>query len=256
MSQPALLVSVRDASEAAAALAGGAGIIDVKEPSAGSLGMASRPTLKACGAVVPATVPWTLAGGELDDAGAAVDQLEACLPDWLRLPRVVKFGLSGWLDRDWVSQLLVQHERLPADVRAIPVAYADTEAARSPPVSTVIDDASRCDCPLVLVDTFDKNKSGSLLVEASVPEIKDWIAHGNALGVSLVLAGRIAAEEITLVAGCQPVAVAVRSAVCIGGRLGRINEKLVRDAATACEAAVPGCDAADIGKVLLKGDSV
>jgi uncharacterized protein (UPF0264 family) len=43
-----LLVSVRDAAEAADALAGGADLIDVKEPNAGSLGAAGHPTL-CCG---------------------------------------------------------------------------------------------------------------------------------------------------------------------------------------------------------------
>ena len=40
MSQPSLLVSVRCVDEVAAAIEGGAEIIDVKEPSHGSLGMA------------------------------------------------------------------------------------------------------------------------------------------------------------------------------------------------------------------------
>ena len=40
-SPPQLLVSVRSAEEARAALEGGAALIDVKEPSRGSLGSAS-----------------------------------------------------------------------------------------------------------------------------------------------------------------------------------------------------------------------
>ena len=256
MSQPVLLVSVRDASEAVDALAGGAAIIDIKEPAAGSLGMASVETLQACAAAVPAAVPWTLAGGELEDAAAAVDQLRASLPAWQQPPHAVKFGLSGCCGRDWTAGLIAQQQRLPAGVRAIPVAYADTVAACSPPVSTVIHKAALCECPLVLIDTYDKSGSGSLLVEASAAEIAGWVAWGNASGVSLVLAGRIAAEEIAVVAGCQPAAVAVRSAVCVGGRLGRIDEALVRNAAIACQATSPDSDVADIRKILRKGVSV
>ena len=57
MSQPSLLVSVRCADEVAAAIEGGAEIIDVKEPSHGSLGMALPETLAACSVAVVALGP-------------------------------------------------------------------------------------------------------------------------------------------------------------------------------------------------------
>ena len=47
MAGPQLLVSVRDATEAAAALHGGAGLIDVKEPARGPLGRADAATIAA-----------------------------------------------------------------------------------------------------------------------------------------------------------------------------------------------------------------
>ena len=65
MSRPSLLVSVRCADEVASAVSGGAEIIDVKDPSQGSLGMASPETVAACSAAVPDCFIWTLAGGEL-----------------------------------------------------------------------------------------------------------------------------------------------------------------------------------------------
>lgn len=256
MSQPVLLVSVRDATEAGVALAGGAAIIDVKEPAAGSLGMASAATIAACGKVVPAGIPWTLAGGELDEAEAAVDRLRLTLSELSQPPVAVKFGLSGWHGRNWCCAFLAQQARLPEQVRAIPVAYADALAAHAPSVTTVIDEAAGNGLPVVLIDTFDKSQSGSLLEEASSPEITGWVARGKAAGVSLVLAGRIAAEEIGTVAGCQPVAVAVRSAVCIGGRLGRIDEACVRNAVIACQATGSAGDVADIRKILQKGVSI
>ncbi|MBI3863420.1 MAG: hypothetical protein HY290_16135, partial [Planctomycetia bacterium] len=47
MSIPQLLVSVRSAAEAAAAIAGGCDVLDVKEPSRGPLGMADVSTIAA-----------------------------------------------------------------------------------------------------------------------------------------------------------------------------------------------------------------
>ena len=60
-----LLVSVRDASEALAALAGGADIIDVKEPTRGSLGMADGDAVAGVVEAVGERVPVSAALGEL-----------------------------------------------------------------------------------------------------------------------------------------------------------------------------------------------
>ena len=64
-----LLVSVRDAMEARAALHGGADLIDIKEPRAGSLGSAEVGTWREICEVVATAKPLSVALGELlDDA--------------------------------------------------------------------------------------------------------------------------------------------------------------------------------------------
>src|SRR6476620_4190786 len=64
---PGLLVSVRSAVEALAALAGGADVIDVKEPSQGSLGAADDNTISAVVRAVAGRAPVSAALGELVD---------------------------------------------------------------------------------------------------------------------------------------------------------------------------------------------
>src|SRR3954454_3761043 len=59
-----LLVSVRDAREAHRALAGGADIIDAKEPLAGALGPVSLPTFEAIVAAVASRRPVSAALGD------------------------------------------------------------------------------------------------------------------------------------------------------------------------------------------------
>ena len=63
-----LLVSVRSAAEACAALQGGAGLIDVKEPAHGSLGSAGADTIEAVVRVVAGRRPVSAALGEIADA--------------------------------------------------------------------------------------------------------------------------------------------------------------------------------------------
>src|SRR3990172_3975966 len=66
-SQPGLLVSVRNADEARIALEGGADVIDVKEPSRGSLGAADAEVVAAVVRAIGGSVPISVAAGELID---------------------------------------------------------------------------------------------------------------------------------------------------------------------------------------------
>src|ERR1700678_3944537 len=85
-SSPALLVSVRAVEEAAAALAGGADLIDVKEPNRGSLGRADDAVIAAVVAIVAGRRPVSAAMGELRDRGPPFPGPELAYQKW---------GLSG-----------------------------------------------------------------------------------------------------------------------------------------------------------------
>ncbi|MCY2963839.1 MAG: hypothetical protein NT069_09370, partial [Planctomycetota bacterium] len=90
---PRLLVSVRSATEARAALEGGCDILDVKEPSRGPLGMADlsviREIASAAQSLYP-TVSLSVALGEARDWPPGCDFPE--LPDPVR---IVKAGVAG-----------------------------------------------------------------------------------------------------------------------------------------------------------------
>ena len=239
MSKTLLLVSVRCADEVAIAVDGGADIIDVKEPSHGSLGMATPETLAACATVVPEQLLWTVAGGELvehNESGSEAGQGVAYSLDSLeRLPDAIKFGLSQCEGTPWEHTFQNVAGQLPECVQAIPVAYADRQAASSPGVDTVLEAAARHGWETVLVDTFDKLQSGSLLDLVAVETIEQWVARARDLGVRIVLAGRLSLQDVPVVAACEPMAVAVRSAVCVGGRNGRVDIELVRMVASQCQ---------------------
>ncbi len=84
----ALLVSVRSAAEAEAALAGGAALIDVKEPARGALGRADDAVIADVVRAVAGRAPVSAALGELRDGAPA-------LPAGLGLLSFVKCGLAG-----------------------------------------------------------------------------------------------------------------------------------------------------------------
>ncbi|MFM7290084.1 MAG: (5-formylfuran-3-yl)methyl phosphate synthase, partial [Planctomycetia bacterium] len=140
-----LLVSVRDAAEAAAAVEGGAAIIDVKEPRRGSLGPAEPEAIAAVAEVVGAGRPWTMACGELGGmsaagpgrvSGAGIDSVAVAigarvarvcslLSAGASPPAAVKIGLAGAAATDWRRRLEAVYESLPTGSERVAVAYAD-----------------------------------------------------------------------------------------------------------------------------------
>src|SRR5205809_437688 len=125
---PELLVSVRSAAEAEAALEGGAHLIDVKEPRHGSLGRAADAVIGAVVARVAGRRPVSAALGELADAADGSPWSGAGLD-------YAKWGLSGMAGRDWRRRLAAVEQGLAAaspTCRPVTVAYADWERAGAP----------------------------------------------------------------------------------------------------------------------------
>lgn len=217
-----LLVSVRSAAEAEEALRGGADLIDVKEPSAGSLGAAALPTIAEVLARVAGRVEVSAALGELRDPAAT--QRAAALPPGVRY---AKFGLSGVAGSDWVPLWRGAVARLPRGARAVGVVYADGASSGAPGPSDVLAAAARTGCPLVLVDTFDKSR-GRLRQVWSDDELARFATEVRAGGLGLVLAGSLQLSDIEPLGGLSPDYLAVRGAVTRGGRNGALDSEQVR----------------------------
>src|SRR6516225_6775314 len=120
-----LLVSVRSVFEAAEALAGGAALIDVKEPASGSLGRADAGTTTDILRFVAGRQPVSAALGELT---------EGALPSTPGLT-FVKWGLAGCARRNWRRDLVEAGQRLsltPGYGAPVATTYADWQRADSP----------------------------------------------------------------------------------------------------------------------------
>lgn len=241
-----VLVSVRDAAEAEAALVGGAAVVDVKDPARGSLGRAAPPAIAAVAGAVGDRAPWTLAAGELADGveplAAWLGAVSEALPDRAAGPAAVKVGLAGMAGRPWRAGLGRLHARLPPGCAHVAVAYADGDRVGAPGPMEVIASAPGIGCTWLLVDTADKRAPG-LFGLRSREEVGEWVAAARAAGLGVVLAGRLAVRDIPAVAAQACDMVALRSAVCSNGeqsdvRLGHVSAPLVA-AAVAAWAARP-----------------
>lgn len=217
-----LLVSVRNADEARLALDAGAGLIDVKEPSRGPLGMPDSSVVREVVTVVGGRVAVSVALGELLEISAPVGPI---------IPAGVgyaKLGLSGCGDRrDWVERWEAVLEAYPPGVRRVAVVYADWQACRCPAPETIVAAASGQRCEALLVDTFDKSK-GRLLDHWSLADLRQFVERVRSAGMAIVLAGSLDAAALTPVLSLEPDWIAVRGAVCRGGREGQLDAALAR----------------------------
>ncbi len=222
-----LLVSVRSAVEAHAAIAGGAAIIDVKEPMHGPLGRADSEVARQVRVAV-GVGQVSVALGELNE--------------WLRpgSPQIdnwagigiayVKLGLAGakpgWRE-EW-RRLRGEFSRCSSAAGIAPpawiaVVYADWQKAHSLHPIEVLSAALEAEtCHGVLIDTWDKAAPSPL--DASWKEWLDRVRDRR----YIALAGRIDIDVIERLASLEPDIIAVRGAACAGGdRLGSVDVALV-----------------------------
>jgi uncharacterized protein (UPF0264 family) len=207
-----LLVSVRSVPEALAALEGGADLIDVKEPTRGSLGRADQQTTADIVGCLAGRRPVSAALGEL---------LET--PGRFSVPGVgyAKWGLARCSERrDWQRLLAEAADRLRDEMpgcRLVPVAYADHVRASAPSTSQVLRFARRQGCAALLLDTFRKD-GRSLLDWMSVRAVCHLCRACHAAGIRIAVAGSLGAAEIRALLPAEPDWFAVRGAVCRGDR--------------------------------------
>ncbi len=215
-----LLVSVREATEACDALAGGAHLIDVKEPRRGSLGAASATTVREIIEAVDGRRPVSVAIGELADTGQ-------CDLSYLSGVRFAKVGLAGCAsDLDWPRHWQSIVVRLPQSVQPVAVVYADYATCGAPEPSDVLNHAQRLGCAAVLLDTFDKPR-GRLLQQWTLDRDEKFGKQVREINMLLVLAGSLSVEDVEPLEPLGADYLAVRSAVCKGQRTARLARHLV-----------------------------
>ena len=216
-----LIVSVRSAEEALAALEGGADLIDVKEPNSGSLGRAATEVLEEIADAVAGRLPLSAALGELGEA------IDAATIGALRHYAYAKIGLAGATnDPSWQSTWGSLNQSLSQDVRPVAVVYADGQQCAAPDVDEVLAVSLELACGAILVDTFHKD-GRNLFDHWSTAEVTRVVHFARQNGLLSVLAGALQLPSIRLATTLSPDFVAVRSAVCEGTRTGAIRTNLV-----------------------------
>jgi len=223
-----LLVSVSDTAEALAALAGGADLIDAKDPFAGALEPVSVETLGAIYAAIARERPVTAALGDAADEAA----IESVARDFAAAGAAfVKVGFAGIASAGRASSLVTAAARGARQGRArtgvVAVAYADADRVGGLPPPELAEVAAAAGIEGFLIDTADKDGPGLCsLVEPSM--LAAWVAEAHAAGLVVALAGKLKANDLRFVRDIGADIAGVRGAACKGGRRGQVTAGRVR----------------------------
>ena len=212
-----LLVSVRNATEAAVVAQHQVAIVDIKEPANGALGMPDPTVVTEILKQLPVDQTVSLALGELADLTPEKvrDYFSRC-----KIPQpeiFAKIGLAGMNDDvNWPAKWGKVLNSMPDKVNHVAVAYADYSLAQSPLIDVVLKTGVRHGCQAMLLDTFTKTAGGSL-DHVSLDELQRHLSFTNANGIRFVLAGSITSNVLSKVVDLNIDLIGVRGAVCESG---------------------------------------
>jgi uncharacterized protein (UPF0264 family) len=224
-----LLVSVLSGHEAEAALAGGADVIDAKNPALGPLGAISIPVLLDIRRVTPAAHLVTAALGDAEDEATIESMARAYAATSAGL---LKVGFAGTSSIERAVSLLTAAIRGAAAgsgdrCGVVAVAYADAHVVASLSPGALTEAAVKAGAVGVLLDTADKHGPGLRdLVPQS--ELSAWTAGAHEAGLLVAVAGRLQADDLRFVRDAGADIAGVRGAACEGGRTGRVTTERVR----------------------------
>jgi (5-formylfuran-3-yl)methyl phosphate synthase len=225
-----LLVSVTSETEVAAALQGGADIIDIKNPREGALGANFPHVIQRVRECTPLAVPVSAAIGDVPNLPGTVAL--AALGAATCGVQYVKVGLLGPQTAQDALILLQQVCRAVRDARPdvqiIATAYADAHKVNALPPLALPAVARQAGVDGCLLDTAKKGE-GTLLTHLSKEQLYTFVAQCQGADLICALAGSLGAQDIPRICQLGPDILGVRTAACQGGRVkGRVDADKVR----------------------------
>lgn len=215
-----LLVSVKNAAEARAALLGGADIIDAKDPAAGALGAVTLDVMRGIRRVIP---PERLVSAALGDASDEAEVERDARGFTEAGASFVKIGFAGISSQTRVAKLLQCAAR--ASSRVVAVAYADAVDTILP--SGLLDQVAAAGAYGVLLDTADKRGPGLRdLIDARA--LAAWVSDVHSRGLIVAVAGKLGVHDLAFVYDAGADIAGVRGAACDGERNGIVSTHEVR----------------------------
>jgi uncharacterized protein (UPF0264 family) len=214
--------------EAQAALAGGADIIDVKNPKEGSLGANFPWAIRAVADLARGRVPVSATIGDLEfkPGTASLAALGAASSG----AEYVKAGLLGVKTPSQAEEMMAGIVRAvkdyDAEKKVVASAYSDYARVGSISPHLLPAAAASAGADVVMVDTSIKDGKPTFDF-MSEQDLYDFIDLSHANGLKVAIAGSIAFAHLELLKRLQPDIIGVRGIVCGGDRRSAVKRELV-----------------------------
>ena len=227
-----LLISPINEQEASEAIAGGADIIDVKNPQEGALGANFPWIIKRIRQITPKSVQVSCTLGEVPDLPGSMS-LAALGAASLGVD-YVKVGLYGF-STDSEAIFLLQNVNRAAkecnpQIKVVAVGYADAERIGAINPSLIPEIASKAQVDVAMIDTAVKDGK-NLFAFLTAETLRKFVDYAHRVGLEVALAGSLTKEDLPAVYNLGADIVGLRSAACTNGNRikGQISRKLVQE---------------------------
>jgi (5-formylfuran-3-yl)methyl phosphate synthase len=229
-----LLISPTNEAEAKEAIAGGADIIDVKNPLEGALGanypwvirsikqLTPKPLEVSCAIGDAPNLPGTISLAAFGAAAIGVDY--------------IKVGLYGVKTVEEAVFLLKQVVKAAKNcnpaVKVVAAGYADAEKIGTLDASLIPEIAHQAGADIAMLDTATKNGT-NLFTYQTQSQLKTFVDLAHSLGLQAALAGSLRKQDLVTVYGLGADIAGLRGAACTGSdrNNGHITPELVAELA-------------------------
>ncbi|WXG42413.1 MAG: (5-formylfuran-3-yl)methyl phosphate synthase [Candidatus Freyarchaeum deiterrae] len=226
-----LLISPKDEEEALEAIAGKADIIDVKNPSEGSLGANFPSIIRRIREITPIELEVSAAIGDFPNKPGTASL--AALGAAVSGANYVKVGLHGvniYQDALYFAKQVVRSVKdYNPNIKVVIAGYADAHKINAIDPSLIPQITSEAGADVAMVDTAIKDGEG-LLDLWSWDTVENFVKEAHDKNVLVALAGSIKKVELPLIRDFGADVVGIRGAACEkSNRQGKIVRGRVQE---------------------------
>jgi uncharacterized protein (UPF0264 family) len=223
-----LLVSPKNEKEAAEAIAGGADIIDVKNPNEGPLGANFPWIIKRIRQITPANIEVSCTIGEAPNLPGSITL--ASLGAAATGVNYIKAGFYGLKTLEEAVYLMRNVTKAAKDynpaIKVVASGYADAARISTVDPLLVPKIAHEAQADIAMLDTAIKDRK-SLFYFLSKPQLRHFVETAHGYGLQAALAGSLQKQDLPEVYELGADVAGVRGAVCT--LRDRVNGQITRE---------------------------
>jgi hypothetical protein len=229
-----LLISPTNEKEALEAIAGGADIIDVKNPQEGALGANFPWVIKRIRELAPKSIQVSCALGDVPNLPGSVSL--AALGAAMLGVDYVKVGLYGFKTAQEAIYLLQNVNKAVKQynpkIKVAAAGYADAKRIDSLDPMQIPEVAFKAQVDVAMLDTAVKDGK-NLFAFISAEQLKKFVGYSHHLGLEVAFAGSLRKEDLPVIYSLGADIAGLRGAACTNGDRvkGELKRNLVEELA-------------------------